>query len=292
MTDLYDRVYQILFRRLTPSEIETKFFLPVPDVGVDIRMPVAMSFSCEQALTKSPNVLDLKIYNLAPRTRAELQLEGVILRFGAGYVQGGPRRLFVGDVAFANSQKKGTEWITEVQVRDGLRSFAGARSDRSFKGGSKVIDVLRFVASTMQLKLPRELEVSADLQKQFSAGFSMSGKSRDELTRLLAPFGYGWSIQNGALQILRDEDLAPGATREISVETGMLDSPEFGKPEAKGKPPKRTVSIKLYPELQPGGRVNIISRGLSGLHKIVKLRHTGDTQTDDWKTQLEVEPIK
>ncbi len=292
MSELYDRDYQVLFRRLTQTEVEKRFFVPVPDTGVSVRPPIAIQFSCEKTLKRQPNTLDLKLFNLSDATRAELQRPGVVLRFSAGYVSGGARRLFVGDVQWAYSQLKGTEWITSVQVGDGSRAFSTARSDGTFRSGTKVIDVLKFVAKTMTLTVPTEIAVTKVLQQQFAAGYQMSAKSRDELDRLLAPYGYSWSIQDGVLRVLRDEDTSSVTMREISAATGMIDSPEFGNPEGKSKTPKVTVSSKLYPELQPGGKVNIISRDLNGVHKITKVRHTGDTQTDDWKTQVEVEPIR
>lgn len=292
-TELYDRVYSILFRRLTSTEVENKFFVAIPNTAIDIRPPIAMQFTCEKTLSSSPNTLDLKLFNLAPNTRAEMEREGVVLSFGAGYADGGPRRLFVGDVTYATSVKKGTEWITDVQVRDGARAFATARADQTFKAGVRAIDVLRFVARSMQVVLPRNVETDPALQRQFAAGYTMSSKSRAEFTRLLAPYGYRWTFQDGALTVLRDDEVLPSTLREISVEEGMVDSPEFGKPEGPGKKPKRTVNSKLYPELQVGQRVNIVSRSLQGIHKIVKLRHTGDFESpDNWKSQIEVEPTK
>lgn len=289
--ELNDRVYQVLFRRTKATDTEVKFFIPVPDTGISVTMPIAMSFSIEKSLSSSPNTMDLKLYNLAAATRAEVQLPKVVVRFAAGYQSTGARRMFIGDVRWARSTIKGTEWVTEIQVGDGSRAYAFARSRETFKGGTKIIDVLRFVGESMTLFVPENVAVSRELQAQFSAGYSMNGRSRDELTRLLRPYGYTWSIQDGVLQVLRDDQVIPGAVREISTETGMLGSPEFGNPEASGKSPKRTVNVKLYPELQPGGQVNIISRDLEGLHKILKVRHTGDTQTDEWKTQIEVSPI-
>lgn len=290
--NLRDRTYRLSIHRTRQTATEARFFIPVPQAIEVSRLRI--EFVVEKNLGSSPNTCKIKLTNASPATRAELERDGVIVFLDAGY-DGVARRLFGGDVTYAYSQKVGTDWVTEVEVGDGSRAIAEARPRQfSYKGGVTVLKLLRECASSMGLVLPKNVEVDPEMANQFATGYVFSGRTRDELTRLLAPYGYSWSVQNGTLQILRDDEVRVDLVRPIKEDAGMIGSPVFGKPEKKGQPPKRSVKNLLYPELNPGGRVNIESRRLNGVHKIERVKHTGDSEgtgDDSWTTEVEVKSI-
>ena len=72
----------------------------------------------------------------------------------------------------------------------------------------------------------------------------------------------------------------------------MIGTPEFGSPPKSGKPPHMTVRCLLYPELVPGDLVQLSSRAKSGLFKLVKVTHSGDTHAADWQTEVEIQPAR
>lgn len=315
-TALFRRAYALTISRNTLTGSEKKFFLPLPDgiVIADLRV----RFTIEKSLETSPNTCVVKVDNLSPATRAELQNPGVVVRLQAGHDQAA-RHMFVGDLMWARSTQEGPQWVTEMELGDGARAYAHARTSRSFAKGTPVITVLEEAASSMGLTLSPEILRATDFRDQFSGGFVSHGRARDELTRLLAPYGYDWSIQDGRLQIIRDED-ALGAPRLISEATGMIGTPEFDRPTrkrsstfktttrtsatkggtvtqtqtqsssrgSKYRGPKATLKMFLYPELQPGHQVEVDSRALSGVFKVYKVKHEGDSHGHEWTTEIEV----
>lgn len=286
---LDNRIYRLSIFRTKPTATEKRFFSALPDGIVISGMQIQATI--EKTLDQSPNKADVKLINLSPRTRAELQRDGVIVTLDAGH-DGVARRLIGGDLTFGHSYREGTEWITDLTIGDGARAYAHARvKPRAYKAGTTVITVLREAAASMNLTLPRNVEISPELQTQFAGGWALNGRTRDELTRLLAPFGYTWSIQGGRLQILRDEEVRADIARVISEETGMIGSPIYGKPAKPGEPPKRSVRSLLYPELNPGAKVSIDSRQLEGIFKIEKVKHTLDFEGQDWTTEAEVKTV-
>lgn len=290
MTDrLFDRVARLTVQRVRPTATDQKFFLPLPD-PIEISQ-LRLRFTVEKNLKASPNTCEVIATNLSPATRSEIRGALTYVRLEAGYQDSdGPRLLFSGDVTWARSSMVGPTWETRMIVADGARAFANARVSKVYGAGATVIQVLRDAAASMQLTLPKEIETSAELREQFTTSFVFSSKTSDELSRLLAPFGYTWSVQGGRLQILRDEDFLKDSIALISETNGMVGSPDAGKPSTKGKAPPINIKLKLYPELSPGALVQVDSRECTGRFKIQRVRHTGDTKSGDWYTEIEVEP--
>jgi len=280
-----NRIYRLTIHRLRRTATEERFFVPLPE-GIVIS-GLQIEATIERTLARQPNTCDIKIRNVAPATRAALQRDGVVITLDAGH-DGVARRLFSGDLNRCYSQKDGTDWVTEIEATDGGRAFAFARVNRSFKSGATIIQVIREAASSMGLELSKEVLASEELKQQFAAGFALNGRTRDELTRLLAPFGYGWSIQDGRLQILRDDEARDDVAKLVGQDQGMIGSPIFGNGAKKGDPPRRSVKMLLYPELTPGGKVQVQSRQLEGLFRIQKVKHALDFEGQEWSTEIEV----
>ncbi len=251
-----------------------------------------IQFTIEKNLGKEPNTAEITITNLSASTRAELQRLPVRVRIEAGH-DDIPRFLFVGDVRPGSGSKiVGSDWETKLLLGDGSRAFANARVNRSYKPGTPTITILRDAAAALGLELPREVDASPGLKAQLATGEALTGWASDELARLLAPYGYSYSIQNGRLQVLRDEDVREDTARVIDADNGpLLGSPSMGTPDKSGKPPTMTLQSLLYPEVTPGGKVDLRARGLHGLFKVIRTKHQGDTHGNQWDTEVEGKPL-
>lgn len=289
---LYDRICRVTLTRTLETADERRFFAMAPG-RVEV-VSLRMEFEVKKTLGKSPNQAKLVITNLAARTRGEVEgpPEGLVASIAAGH-DGVARHLFTGDVQLAFSERDGANWRTEMTIGDGARAFARANVNGSYRPGTPMLNVLKDVARKLGLELPATLAADPALRTQLVGGHAMSGPARDELTRLLAPFGYAWSIQDGRLQILRDEDTA-GTERELSEDTGMTGSPTFERTKGGKKKAARTTmkaSAILYPELTPGGILRVEARQVDGRFRIEEVAHKGDTHGDEWTTELEAKEL-
>jgi hypothetical protein len=247
-------------------------------------------FEIEKSVDSEPNTCKLTITNCQETTRVNLETKPLTVQILAGY-DDAPRYLFTGDLRHGWSELDGTEWLTHLQLADGDRAFRYAQIARSYRKGSSVITALQECAQTMGLKLDAHALASPDLQAQFASGRTLQGDTRDELSRLLAPYGYRWSIQSGQLQILRDGDTLPGQAILVNESTGMIGSPQFATPDKAGKAPTLHVKMLLYPELTPGGTIKVESRSINGIFRIERVTHTGGTfDDDDWMSEIEAKP--
>jgi hypothetical protein len=292
----FDRTYRILVVR----QPDGGGFFDETGNAVEITQ-MRVTYTVEKHLNSNPNTAEVKIYNLNENTRALFDDRPLRVYLEAGYA-GENRLLFVGDVRpGSGSELEGLEWVTTLKLRDGARAYAAARVNRSYSPGTPIVSVLRDAARSMNLELPREIAASPELAAQSASGETLSGFASDELTRLLAPYGYSWSIQNGKLLVLRDEQVIPGVERVIEQPPigGMVGTPKMKFPApTKAKKPKKSkkrpqVEFKhlLDGMLVPGLRIQLRGLVLDGAFKITNLKHIGDTHGNEWTTEVEGIPV-
>lgn len=292
-TRLYKRTARVLAYRLAAGlpggfvyNNPQAFSLPNATEIKDL----AISFKIEKSLDSEPNRCEVVIRNCSELERVNLTKKPLMIQLDAGY-DDNQRRIFLGNLRFGYSDldDDGT-WETNLQLADGDGAWRYARVNRAYKKGIPVTTVLQDAAKTMGLTIDASTLASNELQSQIASGITLYGPTRDELTRLLAPFGYNWSIQDGKMQILRDEDTRSDQARIISEDTGMVYSPQWQVPEKDGQAAMLHVKCLLYPELTPGARIQVSSRDVNGMFRIEKVTHTGDTHGDDWLSEIEAKP--
>lgn len=270
-----------------PTQFVTEQLVPGEQLDItDLRI----HFKVRRSLHKTPNQSDIYISNLADASRADLETKPLSVQLEAGY-DGVARLLFIGDLRFGMSEQKGPTWETLLQVGDGSREYSHARVNRSYRPGTTVRTILRDAAASMGLTLPKNLESDPALDRQFITGTISHGPVRDELSRLLAPFGYHWSVQNGILRVLRDEEVSSLTALPIDQDHGMIGTPQYGSPPRSGKPPHVKVKCLLYPELTPGDVVQLTSKSKKGLYRLERVDHEGDSHGSSWFTECELQPF-
>lgn len=284
MGKLYDRTVRVtVIKRPTGFIGGNPQFFDVIGNALEIER-LRIRFEVTKHLAKEPNKAVIKIHNLSPHTRSELDAGDLAIRLHAGY-DGNLRLLFYGDLRRSSSQREGkTDIVTTLQVADGAQAYKHARMNRSYKPPTTLLRVLQDAAKSMDLDLPPELLQSASLKQAVPDGITAHGATRDVLTNLLAPYGYGWSIQNGGLQVLRDEDLRPGEAFLIDSGAGLINNPERTVPEKQGGKSEVKFDSLLYPELVPGARAKLVSEFINLEMKITDVTHTGDNDASDKMT--------
>lgn len=249
-----------------------------------------VAFTIEKQLSKDPNSCELIVNNLSESTRSFLQGRPLKVYLSAGY-DGELKQIFVGDVSWADSKRISTGWETAIRLGDGERAIKNARHNRSYISGTKLNSIVKDITESMGLRVPTSASDAVDLAHDLVSGTAVSGPSHRQLTQMLEAKGMRWSVQDDQMVILKNDETLPNASRVISAQTGMIGTPGFGTPEKKGKPPALSVSTLLYPELTPGGRIDLQSRTARGLFKIQSVRHSGDTHGTSWQTDVEANPI-
>ncbi len=252
-----------------------------------------IEFHINKTLTAKPNTANIKIYNLAENTRSELFATGARVILEAGYPDN-LGQIFVGDARTIDSQRHGPDWITEIQCGDG-EAAVDNRIAESMAPGIKILDVFQKVADKV---VPGTTLVSADaraaMSGSYTGGYTAYGYAAGELDRVIKASNLEWSIQDNRIQVTTKGGTYPSDQESVIVvspDSGMIESPWYGSHEHSGKPPVLKVKSLLQPEITPGGRVSIESAKHHGVHRVLKVTHTGDTGGGPWYTEMEVELI-
>lgn len=276
-----------------------------------------IAFSIQKGATKSPNQCTCKIWNLSPDTRALVEVIGNVLILKAGYVDDiGAINIFQGDVTRTLTVREGPDWITEIEMQDGLSEFRDTKTSVSFGKGITVRQVVSQIAKTFGLPV-RELPDNI-ASKQYPSGFAFVGRSRDALDKACNNLGLEWSIQNREIQIIKKGGVFKQTAIVLSPDSGLIGSParesktmtekaaakegitkkqkgvrvintldEKGNQEEKLQVNGYKVKSLLQPTLEPGGYVQVKSKGIDGeFFRIEELTHVGDTHGNEFHTDI------
>lgn len=282
-----DRLFDRRVRLLVASPLRevqagiSHQFVEVEDLRV--------TFKVEKDLEKQPNRGEVTVYNLAEETRAGMTAKGAKVVVQAGY-RDAVSQLFVGDARVIDHRLDGADWVTKIEAGDGERGYVFGHVSESFAGGVRLPKVVEVVAGKLGIDVS---DVSkADFGgRSFPNGYAAHGRASRELDKLLGGAGFEWSVQDEKLLVHPPDKPGTRTVTVISEDSGLVGSPEYGTPDAQGKPPVLKVKSLLIPSLLPGGQVKLVSRKHNGLHRVKAVVHTGDTHGGDWYTDAELEVL-
>lgn len=251
-------------------------------------------FKIEKTLEKTPNNSTVEIYNLSSKSRAVFEQKGAAIRVTAGY---GDRAkdIFIGDIATAVTKRTGPDIITSIEAADGLLEYQTKEADLSFAAGSKVGSVFDQLVSAFGLS---KGEVQGlDENDEYLNGVSFAGKVHNALDTVIGKQpNLSWSIQDGQVQVLPKSSGSIRAAVILTPETGLIGSPfkrvvlnqDIAK-KKDGKDAENGVKIKalLNPELSPGQLIDLRAQFVTGIFKIEKVTHEGDTHAASFYSDIE-----
>lgn len=278
-----------------------------------------MSFSIEKTLNETLNKSTIKIYNLAPTSRKLVETPNNAVILKAGYKQDkGALTIFVGIVRRSLTSREGPDWITELELDDGLIAYRDSKFSATYNSGTLGTDVLKQVASNLGLPVGSIPEST----KQYPDGFSFVGRTRDAMNKVCNYLGFSWSIQNQEVQIIKKGGFKERTAIVISQDSGMVGSPELeaktmsdklaakqglttssngvitrksDKLTVSNNQPKDRLEVQGYkvntllqPTILPGHVVKIEAEGINDFYKVERVTHQGGNFESEFSTELSV----
>jgi len=283
--------------------------------GVEVA-GLRIEFSVEKTSTETLNNSTIDIYNLSPDSQKLVETPNNAVILKAGYKQDvGAKTIFVGIVRRSLTVRAGPDWVTKLELDDGLIAYRDSKRAFSFPAGASGVAVLKNVASSFGLDV-RQLPTVQD--KAYPGGFSFVGRSREAMAKVCGYLGLEWSIQNQEIQVIKKGGAAQRTAIVLSEDTGLIGSPALeaktlsdkaaakegitvntagvikrrsansdGEVETKLEVQGYKVVSLLQPTLEPGGVVQLKSRGIDGqFFKIEKLKHSGSNFGGDFHTEI------
>lgn len=237
----------------------------------------------EKTIRHQPNTCDLTIYNQHPDDeRLELrEFDDVIV--SAGYRTRAPApgqdhddpSLFIAHMIFRGNLKHSVAyWDTadrkvDIQAADGDKDYRLAIVNASIEAGKsdehEVREALRAMSSTSKGFI--DVKKSKRLR-----GKVILAPAREVLHKAAANNDAHWSIQDGALQIVKSTGVLPNEAIVVNYETGLVGAPELSDKGVK-------VPMLLNPFVEINGRLWLNNND-------VKIQQTHDPTGKKSKTQL------
>jgi len=293
MSFLFDRAYRLVVGQTGPGG------------GIEIK-DLRIIFDISKTSAKTPNRSKIQIYNLAPGNRTMLEKPNTKCELWAGYLEDtGPQLMFKGDVTFAWTRYEQADVVTELELGDGNTAYRDTVVSLSYGKNIDSNTVLRDLAGKMGLPLNMPNEAPS---RRWENGLSFHGPARTALDKVSRGSGLDWSIQNGSLQVLRSGGSTTRQVIVLAADSGMLGTPERQRKGAQEKAKdtgaqtaqRKTVSSPtekwdgwkvqslLLPTINPGDRVKMESRTITGVMVVKELQHQGDSHGGDWQTELSI----
>lgn len=256
-----------------------------------------VAFRATKTLGSKPNAIEIRVWNLAPETRAAAQEKGAGVMLSAGY-RGDVRLLFVGDVDLVTHERDGADWVTTLQAGDGLNAMRQGRIMEAFAAGAKATDVVKKLAGQMKVVIGSALEdwkgggVDGAIDA-FANGLILNGPVHVEMDRVAKATGFEWSIQDGALQILTPGKANNREAVVLSPLTGLIGSPTPAVVSTQGGGKRSVIRARslLNGDLSPGRAVQLDAAQVKGWYRVESVQMTGDTFGGDWFSDVEAAPL-
>jgi hypothetical protein len=283
---LFDRRVKLTVGQEPPTG---NFIQLMPTASVITGLRVV--FEIEKSLKPEPQKAVVAVYNLSDESRGKFVGKGLRVVLEAGYPDS-LAVIYAGHTRDALSARENVDWVTKFECGTNERELAFARVSESFKPGASVFGLVKKCVQAVAKDGGNLNSLEHVITDTFSSGYSAHGNAAQELTNLLEPRGYSWSVQDGRMQILRADEATADEPVLLSPDTGLVGSPELGAPIIKGGPSVLKVKSLLQAKLAPGKRFLLNSHSRSGVFRILKLAHKGDTHGGDWYTEMEAVPSK
>ena len=247
-------------------------------------------FNVERTLRASAGKAEIKIFNLNPDHRGQLErLGSVPVVLTAGY-EDGVHQIFKGDIRPCTNSYTQPDWITTIKGQDGGTRRRTARTSRSYRPARRwrrcCPHSLRISASVAATSWkPLESGATSGAQTEFIAGTTLAGNAMETLTALCRSVEYEVSVQNGRFSCYRSRTrriAAPVAADSGLVGTIEKDSkgkdqvPHADDPRPLPGPSRRTTVAHHPVRSLPRDEVRLQGRYARGR---------------DWNVDCEAEPL-
>ncbi len=274
--DLYGRCYRVRFDSF------------VYDSRDNPNGTLAVAFEVTKTLYVQANTGAVTLTNLNQSHRTHLAAlrqarRRLRVELWAGYGND-PPLLFVGDLrGFTDNTTNNLETTTKIEGTDGGYKITDTRFSRSYPEGTDIRTPVQDMVRALSLGDGNLRELGAFVlggRTTLATSKTFHGLCSDQLTRFLRSMGITWSIQNGAVQLLRYGATLQRTGVMLSKTTGLISAAYVDR---------RTVKVVafLIPEIAPGYRIGIDSERVQGWFRVHSVKYAGDSHGGDWLCEVE-----
>lgn len=260
-----------------------------------------IKFAVKRSDTQTPNMADIRVYNIDFATADLIKKEFTTVVLQAGY-EGSYGVIFKGNIKqVIAGRESATDTFIDIVSGDGDIAYNFAIVNQSLAAGSTPQDHLEAAVKPMSDK-----GVTMGYQSQLQGaglprGKVMYGTARDIIRNLADSNGCGWSIQDEKINFVKQSAYVPGEAVVLTSKTGMIGTPNQTNEGV-------DVKCLLNPFIKVGGRVKIDNALIAqlkvnfqvpgspannppplnadGVYYVLVVEHQGDNRGVEWYTSL------
>lgn len=267
-------------------------------------IPLHIKFSFEKADVESPNTGKVTIWNLSKEHLAELEKQDCMVIVRAGYGNN-ITQAFAGTVTYASTTKEGADRMTEIELAANMVELRDTSLSVSYAEGTRTDVIYQEIADQMGLPIsfsPNAMEQPTLL----SGGFSFAGTTKNLLNRLTRMDGINWTIQDGVIQIFKDDEPISLNCYELNSGSGLIGVPKRVNISAGGGSSKGTseegngesaqlgweITYLMNLAIGVNSYIHVISDAVTGYFRVQKVSIEGDNYEGDWQCKATILEVK
>lgn len=269
--------------------------------GLDLSQ-LRIKFLVKRSDTQTPNMAEIRVYNLEENTVQRIKKEFSKVVLQAGYesnfgviFQGNIKQVLWGI-------ENGTETFIDIIAGDGDLSYNYAIVNTTLAAGAGHTEQVNAAVGSMNKVGGTQAGHIGDMPSaQLPRGKVMYGMARDYLRQTGESTNKTWSIQDGKVQYVSVKSYLPGEAVVLTAKTGMI-----------GTPTQTNEGINcqclLNPKLKVSGRVQLDNKSIQrlkidlskpnnpanipapitqdGVYYILIIEHQGDNRGTEWYSKL------
>ncbi len=254
-----------------------------------------VNFEITKSILSYPNVCRLTIYNPNQETLSAIQKKYTKIVLNAGY-EGDVRLLFKGEIRNVLQSRNGVDRLVTLYAGDGEKDWQNATFNRTFSENVTIQSAVSEVLKTFKDVTVGTVEGVPQVADKL-LGQSISGASKDILDMFAEEYGFNWSIQDGEVIIVpEDQALDTNEAVLVTATTGMIGTPivtEIGADvttllDPRLLPNKAFKIESVNSEVQLGNLFFREARRTSaeGTYKIQEVTFKGDSREGDWTSSV------
>jgi hypothetical protein len=268
--------------------------------GLDLS-ELRIKFSVKRSDTVTPNVADIRVYNLSETTAVQIRKEFTKVVLQAGY-EGNFGVIFQGNIKqVIIGRESATDTFIDIVAGDGDQAYNFAIVNSSLAPGSSAADQVKVVTQAMAPKGVTPGNVGDMPPEKLVRTKVMYGNASAYARDIGQTTGKSVSIQDEKLTFIPKKSYLPGERVILTSKTGMIGAPQQTNEGV-------NVKCLLNPLLKIGGRVEINNKDIQrfkinlqvpnsaanipapltadGVYYVLVVEHTGDNRGIDWYSSL------
>jgi len=265
--------------------------------GREITDPLTIKFSVPFGDNEKVDTIDIQVYNLKDETINSISTNQAAI-LSAGYIDDNGV-IFSGSLKKKETKWEGLDKITTFKCIDCSLDYTNGVVKRTYGRNTHASLILRELARDAGLAIG---DIDLPIDFIYRSGKTLNGKIKFQIAEIAKDCKAKQYVNKNRLYV-RDRAKGDKIGLDISKETGLIDEPEEVEEEvkdekkSKSKSPKKKklkgykVKLLLNHKITTDVIIKLTSRKVSGVFRVSKGEHKGDTSGTEYYTVCEVVPV-